>query len=159
MKYVLLKQYSVPGPWQGWAILVACLAGVMSALCTAPCHAQSPVITSVSKISTQQYQTIVISGSGFGKLQPYIGDSSYIALDDETNWFSAGFASGTAYDDVTLVVESWKDSKIVLGGFSGEWGYYNWTLRRGDLERVYVWNAQSGNGPASVDTTIVGEAT
>jgi len=118
-----------------------------------------PVITQVSKISTQQYQTIVIIGSGFGTHAPYTGDSDYISLTDETadpDW-QAGYAPYN--DTVTLIVEKWVDSKIILGGFSGGWGEFNWTLSTGDSEQIEVWNPQTGSGPAQITTTIVAEPT
>jgi hypothetical protein len=121
--------------------------------------AQTPVITQVSKISTQQYQTIVITGSGFGTHAAYTGDSDYISLEDVTavpDW-QAGYAPYN--DTVTLIVQKWEDSKIILGGFSGDWGEFNWTLSVGDSEQIEVWNPQSGNGPAELTTTIVAEAT
>jgi hypothetical protein len=121
--------------------------------------AQTPVITQVSKISTQQYQTIVITGSGFGTHKAYTGDSDYISLEDVTadpGW-QAGYAPYN--DTVTLIVQKWEDSKIILGGFSGAWGTYNYTLSIGDAEQIEVWNPQSGLGPAELTTTIVAEAT
>src|ERR1022692_2517197 len=121
--------------------------------------AQTPVITHVSKISTQQYQTIVITGSGFGTHKPYTGDSDYISLEDQTanpGW-QAGYKPFN--DTVTLIVHKWEDSKIILGGFSGAWGENNYTLAKGDSEQVEVWNPQTGNGPAEVTVTIVAEAT
>lgn len=149
-----------PRPSQGWATLLVCLAGITSALWTLPCQAQSsPTITSVSKITTAQFQTITIKGSGFGTQAPYTGDSDYISLEDQTA--SPGWQAGyTPYNDtVTLIVNSWKNDKIVLGGFSGAWGTYNYTLAIGDSEQVEVWNAQSGEGPATVYVTISGEVT
>jgi len=121
--------------------------------------AQTPVITHISKITTQQFQTIVITGSGFGKHKPYTGDSDYISLLDQTA--NPGWQAGyKPYNDtVTLIVHKWEDTKIILGGFSGAWGEFNWTLAKGDSEQVEVWNPQTGNGPAEVTVTIVGEAT
>jgi len=119
--------------------------------------AQSPTITSVSKITTEQFQTIVIKGSGFGTQSPYTGDSDYISLDDETKKWQAGYAP---YDEtVTLIVEGWEDSKIVLGGFSGAWGTHDYTLAKGNKEQVEVWNAQSGDGPAIEYVKIQGAST
>jgi hypothetical protein len=121
--------------------------------------AQTPVITSVSKISTQQFQTIVITGSGFGTHKPYTGDSDYISLEDQTA--SPGWQAGYKpfNDTVTLIVHQWEDSKIILGGFSGAWGQFDYILTIGDSEQVEVWNPQTGSGPATVTTTIVAEAT
>ena len=148
---------------------VLCVAaGIMSALCSLPCYAQSPQISSVSQISTQQIQTIVISGSGFGTQNPYTGNSAYIALFDVTNgeWQAGNVGSLEGQfenDGVTLIVKSWTDSQIVLGGFSGDWGQNSlgetpsgsWTLRVGDQEQIDVWNAQSGKGVAQITTTVV----
>lgn len=127
----------------------------------------TPIITSVTPISTQQYQIIAITGSGFGTQSSYTGNSAYIALFDETNgsWQGGNIGSleGVFENDwVTLIVNSWTDSKIVLGGFSGAWGQNSlgetpsgdWTLRVGDQELIEVWNAQSGVGPATISTTV-----
>lgn len=121
--------------------------------------AQTPVITSVSKITTQQFQTIVISGNGFGTHKPYTGDSDYISLEDVTA--SPAWQAGyLPYNDtVTLIVHQWEDSKITLGGFSGAWGTYNYILTVGDSEQIQVWNPQSGIGSAILTTTIVAETT
>lgn len=121
----------------------------------------SPQITSISTLSTQQTQTITITGSGFGSQTGYTGDSAYIAFNDGTK-FSAGFVGtfeGAAVNDlVTLVVQSWTDSQIVLGGFSGSWGSNGWTLSNGDQIQVYIWNAQTGAGPAVIATTVTTQA-
>jgi hypothetical protein len=47
-----------------------------------------------------------------------------------------------------LIVDSWSDSEIVLGGWSGLWGDLDFVLEPGDTEIVCIWNAQSGAGPA-----------
>jgi len=137
--------------------IVACLAGV-SALSSLPCNA-APTITSVSAISTLQLQTIVISGSGFGTQSPYTGNSAYIALFDLTNccWQAGNVGSlegAFENDSVTLIVESWTDSQIVLGGFSGSFGQNSFgetpsgsfNLRVGDQEQI----KGNSSGPAKV---------
>jgi hypothetical protein len=82
------------------------------------------------------------------------------------NW-AAGFVGpcpaelngceGNSFVDtaVTLVINSWADSSIVLGGFSGAWGApgTNWTLASGDQVQFYVWNAQTGAFAGSITTT------
>jgi hypothetical protein len=157
---------------QGRAIVAVCLVGIMLALDASPCYSQSPTkiptIKSISGITTQQYQTIVIRGSGFGTLQPYTGNSAYISFLDTTKVWQAGFVGylsgsfcggpGSGDDAVTLIVNTWDNSKITLGGFAGAWGENNWTLNKGDVENVCVWNAQSGDGPAEITTTIHGQA-
>ena len=111
-----------------------------------------PNITSISEMTTQQYQTITIQGSGFGTHAPYTGDSPYIQLNDLTKNWQAGYS---IYNDwVTLIVSSWTDSEITLGGFAGKWGLYNWTLDNGDKIRIGVSNPQSGLGPSFGYTTV-----
>jgi hypothetical protein len=154
-------------PSRARAALVVCLACLVSALCPLACYA-APIITSVSPISTLQSQTITISGSGFGTQAAYTGDSSFIELFDVTKGWAAGYVgpcyNGTSYyggscdDSVTLTVESWTNSSIVLGGFSGAWGSSDWTLGSGDEIQIDVWNAQSGAGPAPITTSVAGPA-
>jgi hypothetical protein len=135
------------------------LAGITSVLLPLPSRAQSPQITSISAISTQQYQTITIKGSNFGKLAPYTGDSNYISFEDLTA--NPGWQAGYSfYDDtVTLIVNSWTNDKIVLGGFSGQWGEYDYTLAIGDSVQIQIWDEKTGNGPATAYTTVGPEAT
>jgi hypothetical protein len=114
-----------------------------------PQAASGPVITGVSLISARQYQTIVISGSGFGSQIPYNGDSNYIILSDITRNWSAGHSGNM----VNLIVEQWTDSRIVLQGFSGNYGR-GWSVAPGDVENVQVWNAQTGIGPATFSLNI-----
>ena len=127
-----------------------------------------PVIKSVSKITTQQFQTITITGSGFGKQSPYTGDSNYISFEDTTA--SPGWQGGydgcllgfCTTDTVTLIVNSWANGKIVLGGFSGGWGGpppFHYILNKGDTVQIAVFDAQTASGPAQVTVTVVGEPT
>lgn len=127
----------------------------LAAVSTAAAWAQQPVITSVSAITAQQSQTIVITGSGFGTMSPYTGDSPYILLQMSSGW-GAGWirCSDCGQDLVTLVVNSWTDSNIVLGGFAGSYGSNGWALSTGLGVEIEVWNAQTGNGPAIFNTTV-----
>jgi hypothetical protein len=131
------------------------LLGILAAASLAV--AQSPTIKSVSKVSIAQFQTIVIKGSGFGHHIPYTGDSAYIAFNDGTKSWQAGYSGFN--DTVTLIVQKWEDTKIVLGGFSGAWGQFNYTLSKGDMCSIEVWNAQSGMGPATKTFRVRGAAT
>jgi hypothetical protein len=108
-----------------------------------------PIITKVSRIKPQQYQKIVISGSGFGTMQPYNGNSAYIRIRDKTGAWDAGHVSSSEIDSVWLDVTQWSDSKIVITGFTNDYGQQNWILNKGDKLAVDVWNAQDGNGPAT----------
>jgi hypothetical protein len=114
--------------------------------------ATKPKIHSVSKITTGQHQTITITGTGFGTHAPYTGDSDFIAFDDGTRHWQAGYTKFN--DTVTLIVESWANTKIVLGGFSGAWGTHDYTLSVGDKIEIQVWNAETGAGPANKKTTV-----
>jgi hypothetical protein len=62
------------------------------------------------------------TGSGFGTLQAYNGNSSYIT-DLTTDWSGGNSEScGPIYgcpDPVALAVSSWTDSQIVIIGFTG----------------------------------------
>jgi hypothetical protein len=136
------------------------LLGIVAAASVAVAQSESdttPKITSVSRITTKQFQTITIKGSGFGTHAPYTGDSDYIALNDETKYWQAGYSKYN--DTVTLIVHSWKNTEIILGGFSGAWGTHNYTLAVGNKEQVQVWNAQSGDGPASKTVRVSKAAT
>jgi len=101
-------------------------------------------ITSVSSIVSQQTQTITITGAGFGTQAAYTGNSNYIEFADESGspWYAGETGNGVA-----LVVSSWTDKQIVLGGFSGPYGT-NHCVRPGDHLSISVWNAQTSTGPA-----------
>jgi hypothetical protein len=73
----------------------------------------TPKITSVSKITTKQHQTITIMGSGFGTHHAYTGDSNFIALRDISKHplWEAGYKPNL--DTVTLIVNKWVDTEIV----------------------------------------------
>jgi hypothetical protein len=113
-----------------------------------------PVISCISEVLPEQTQTITISGSGFGAQSPYTGDSPYIRVSDVTKGWNAGSTLDDPPDFVTLVVQSWTDSQIVIGGFAGDYGQNDWTLSTGDDVSFQVWNAQTDDGPAIEDVTV-----
>ena len=117
----------------------------------------SPTIASVSPIVSQPAQTIVITGSGFGELSAYVGNSRFIRISDDNGW-NAGSARDPGADLVTLAIVSWTDTRIVIGGFRGSYRQNNWKLNPGDNVLVEVWNPQTGAGPA-VSTVKVMQAT
>jgi hypothetical protein len=107
----------------------------------------APVITSVSQILPQKMQTITITGSGFGTMAPYTGNSDYIKIVDNSAipiW-TAGY--NPMSNSVWLSIGSWSDSQIIITGFAGSYGSNNWVLKSGDQIIVSVWNAQTGMGP------------
>ena len=111
-------------------------------------------ITSVSAVGTGQSQTITITGTGFGTQGAYTGLSPYIALQDVTRGWQAGYAP--ANDQVTLAVSAWTNNQIVLQGFAGLWGVNNWELGAGDQLAVTVYNAGSNAGPSVCSNITVG---
>lgn len=121
-----------------------------------------PVIKSVTPIQAEQTQKIVIRGKGFGKMQPYNGDSCCIEIvvtNPECEYFgsydtwNAGF-EGTNPNEVTLNVKKWSKKEIIITGFTGNYGQSCWTLNSGQPISVDVWNAQSQTGPATWNGTI-----
>jgi len=121
--------------------------------------ATPPVITAVSPIVAQQFQTVIITGSGFGTLQAYNGNSSYIRITDLTSNWSAGNSEscGPIYgcpDPVSLTISSWTDSQIIVIGFTGGYGQSNHALKFGDHTELYVWNPQTSAGPATYENVV-----
>lgn len=114
-----------------------------------------PKITSVSKITIAQHQTITIKGTGFGTFSAYTGNSIFTQLrvfsGNKVLW-EAGYSPDG--DTVTLIVKSWTNTKIVLGGFAGAWGTHNFKLAKGNIERVEIWNWQTAKGPAVYKVTV-----
>jgi hypothetical protein len=117
-------------------------------------NASGPVINKISRVKAKQYQKIVISGSGFGTMQPYNGDSAYLQILDQTGGWSAGLLNGSQDDFVNLDVTNWTNKKITITGFTGDYGQSYWYLSKGDAMEINVWNAQTGAGPGSITTTV-----
>ena len=131
----------------------------------------SPVISSVSPISAALLQTITIKGSGFGNIQPQLmnlGDGSVdtvgagttpvIRIYDEgslSSW-EAGVqdSPNSGADSIGVILVSWSDTEIVLGGFGTELntnGQGQWNLSPGDPLLIAVLTA---NGQAAYTTTV-----
>jgi hypothetical protein len=139
---------------------------ILASVCVlfmATAAAQTPQVTSVSTVSTQQFQTIYIRGSNLGEAQDYNGDSVYISFQDVTGNWEAGYDgcyfNGCTDNLTTLIVESWQNWGVVLGGFLGAWPVVGGTFRKGDTIQLCVWNPQSGDGPACINTTATGVLT
>ena len=132
--------------------------------------AMAPEIKSVSPISSTMNQTITIQGTGFGDIQPrllILGDGSVdtvwgdstpsIVIYDKTNLLSAGaagdwpgFTNGPP-DLIGIVLLSWSDTQIVLGGFgTGLGSRFSWSqVEKGDAIQVQI---RSVSGLATFDT-------
>ncbi len=130
-----------------------------------------PEITSVTPITTTPNQTITIQGIGFGDVQPRLmdlGDGSVdtvwggctpsIVVYDRSNLLSAGaagdwsgFTNGPP-DLIGIVLVSWTDTQIVLGGFgSGLGSQFSWSqVAKGDALQIQI---QTVGGLATFDTT------
>lgn len=117
----------------------------------------APEISSVTPILPQERQRIVIRGRGFGLHVPYFRtDSPQLAIRDLTSHWAAGRIIPQNWDEVMVDVESWTDTEIVLGGFSGDYGANGWKLTTGDNLEVAVWNPQSGIGPGLYHLSVTG---
>jgi DNA-binding winged helix-turn-helix (wHTH) protein len=139
-----------------WVAMAASVAALAAFIFWAfrPTH-----IDSVSPILPQGRQTIIIRGRGFGWHVPYARtDSPYLAIRDETGHWAAGRVIPRNWDEVTLDVEGWRDTEIVLSGFSGDYGKNGWELHAHDVVSVVVWNPQTNQGAAAYRTTVAGNA-
>jgi hypothetical protein len=143
---------------RGKSVLAFLCVALIWIACTSAASAQNPKITRVSRIAPQKFQTITITGSGFGTQNAYTGDSDFISLLDTTTSWQAGYEGCLlgfcTTDTVTLVVNEWTDTKITLGGFSGDYGSNNFFLTVGDNEQISIFNPQTSAGPATINITV-----
>jgi len=121
-----------------------------------PASTPTPSITSVSLIIPAQYQTITITGSGFGTQPSFTKTTSnYLRLQDETGAWEAGYSCGCSNnqtDVVGVTVSSWTDNQIKITGFNN---YGNsWVFQPGDKVIISVWNPQTHAGPTQFTTTV-----
>ena len=115
-----------------------------------------PVISSVSPISATRLQTITIQGSGFGNIQPQtvsLGDGSVDTIDGGStpsmqvrdnslaNGWTAGYQNAYTGNGIGIILISWSDTKIVLGGFGtalSTTGQGEWNLSPGDPMEILL---------------------
>jgi hypothetical protein len=94
-------------------------------------------------------QTVEISGSCFGTGNTTTGaDTAYFRISDLTAGWNACWTNDPGTDSVTCDISSWTDHQIIFGGYTGDYGQYNWAVTEGDDIEIQVWNPQSGDGPA-----------
>ncbi len=108
-----------------------------------------PVITSVSPIYQEKWQTIVIRGSGFGMHQPFNGCSPFLMVQDvKANWEAGlGWSGPNCYGpSAGIYVKSWTNTEIVIGGFSSLTLPYRRILEPGNTVLIEVGNAQQRAG-------------
>ncbi len=114
----------------------------------------APKVERIGRVDAKQYQTIVIRGRNFGTSAPYDGDSSYLWMVDiqgnGSGWWRAGCPQQYGPCTTTLNVSSWTDNEIVITGFTGNGQY----PLKGDLVSFFIWNPQTGRGPAAAARMI-----
>jgi hypothetical protein len=139
------------------------IGAALTSMAVGQSPAAKPEIKTISKITTQKLQTITITGTGFGTHAPYTGNSDFISFLDTTKKWQAGYEGCLlgfcTTDTVTLIVHSWTNTKIVVGGFSGAWGTHNFTLARGNSEEISIFNPQTSAGPATKTVKVVAATT
>lgn len=116
----------------------------------APAIDNSPRIESATTINSQPNQEIIISGTGFGTIAPFNGNSAYLRIRDLTRHWNAGWNINLVHLNVT----KWVDSQVVIHGFTGSYGALFWSLQPGDQLAIYIWNPQTRQGPAIYNTTV-----
>jgi len=114
-----------------------------------------PQIAVVSYIQPKGTQAITIVGSGFGTRSPYSGDSNSIEVTDQSRNWNAGSSRDFPADQITLSVALWTDTKIEISGFAGAYGSGSYSLNPGDRVTIRIWNAQTGQGPATNHSIVV----
>ncbi len=132
-----------------------------------------PTISSVSQISTNTVQKIIIKGSGFGDIPPQtmsLGDGSIDTVGSGSTpviqvhndgWYGweAGTQDGptTGADSIGVLLDSWSDTEIVLGGFGSALndGSGQWQLLAGDPMRIVVITA---GGVVVYQTKVAGNS-
>jgi hypothetical protein len=114
----------------------------------------TPRIGTVGAFEAAGTQTVYITGSCFGTGNTSsAADTEYFEITDLTTGWSACWTNGPG-DLVTCNIFSWTNSEISFSGFAGYYGQGGWIVSNGDDIEVKVWNAQSGNGPATCQVVV-----
>lgn len=151
---------------------VLCLALAMLEGCAAPLHlagnaivpsasralqqpfTSGPTIKSATPIQAEQTQRIAIKGTHFGIKRPYNGDSCCIQFTMTNEKCGNTWQAGKTGELVKLNVTEWSDEKIIVSGFTGEYGRHCWVVNSGDPIIIQVWSAQTKAGPARWNGTV-----
>jgi hypothetical protein len=113
-----------------------------------------PQIATVGAFEAAGTQTVYITGSCFGTGNTSSAvDTEYFEITDVTKGWSACWTDGPG-DLVTCNIFSWTASEISFSGFASDYGQGGWVVSNGDDIEVKVWNAQSGNGPATCQVVV-----
>ncbi len=135
--------------------LVVAVANVQNNLVTEPFDTMAGTeISSVSVVpmgGSVNNWTITINGTGFGTRLGYSNnDSSYLAIQDNTTHFNAGYTN----DPVTVNVTSWTNTQIVINGLAGAYGTNGWVIAPGNALAVDVANVPTGVAAAVYSVTV-----
>ena len=134
-----------------------------------PRSSQVTRIDSVSPIHADTIQTIVIRGQGFGPIPGTIRMDSAGGVDtlagsnqtslvianlgDDAHRWTAGRAGEVNACEISVRLESWSDSQIVLSGFSGPIGSRcgdKYQLVAGDRLEIGVFGSLNQCGPGGI---------
>jgi hypothetical protein len=151
------------------AVVAGCLAAVPRA---APAgNVRYPSIASVAPTVLHPTRpgdtspSLVVRGTGFGRLRPYNGDGRYIYVVDESNphgpWTEGCNGRNPCGkvqsdnpkrgpDTVTLQVTKWTDTEIDIRRFAGSFGGTR-ALASGDYIGIWIWNPSAPDGPHDWD--------
>jgi hypothetical protein len=114
----------------------------------------TPQIATVGAFEAAGTQTVYITGSCFGTGNTSSAvDTQYFEITDLTKGWSACWTNGPG-DLVACNIFSWTDCEISFSGFAGYYGQGGCDVSNGDDIEVKVWNAQSGNGPATCQVVV-----
>ncbi len=132
---------------------------ILTRMAGAPKLAGAPSIASVTPIMPQATQDILIRGIGFGSQPAYEGDLPFLILEDVNKNWRAGCRGrpecGPGDNTITLRVSSWTDSEIHVEGLGGRYAVNpSFRLEPGDEVKLWVWNTQTGTGPATYNVTV-----
>jgi hypothetical protein len=120
-----------------------------------PC---TPTITSIGMFQAHASQSVEIVGSCFGT-GPALNQSDTFNLQildrSRIHPWSACYRGSS--DHITCTVSSWTDDEITFTGFSGRYRGKD-RLKAGDQLVVAVWNPQTLVGPATYETSVIGNS-
>ncbi len=115
-----------------------------------PSGTKSPTIKRIDWVFTPHgHQRITITGMGFGVHAAYRGDGNHLRLYDITRGWDAGWfhCLNSCPDWVSVNVQSWTNTRIVVSNLSGSYGDYGWLFEPGDKVAIYVSNASTSLPP------------
>lgn len=94
--------------------------------------------------------TMSIQGAGFGGNFPFNGTSPFLRITNVTEHWEAGYTG----DKVTVDVESWTDTNILINGFAGWLNSLDYKFQAGDQLEVLIENPQTQSGFVTGTVTL-----